>query len=215
MTVYSDIASAYCSNAALALFGQCTALPIKSFTVDCQINGTNTGNYTTIYPSSGETSTPSATPPTTLSFITGTNPLISTNSSSSSLAPSSSSQTSSASSTSAPPPSPSPSQAPKQGDGNGGLSRAGRIGLGTGLGVLGLVGMVVYGAQKWRKRRARQSGSSDINMNAIQPRQEQSTTLKSESESSVNGNIRQSDTFSCANSSFRSIPKERPGKLYE
>ncbi|KAL2047942.1 hypothetical protein ABVK25_011171 [Lepraria finkii] len=223
VTVYSDIASPDCSNDTLAPFGQCTTLPIKSYTVDCsQINGTNTGNYTTIYASSGETSTPSATPPTatpstTLSSTTETNPLISTNPTSSSLAASSSSQTSSVSSTGTTP-SPSPSQAPKQSDGNGGLSRSVKIGLGTGIGVLGGVlgiSVLVYSAQKNEKRRTPQPGSSDRDVNATQPSQERSTTRNSKSEGLVNGDIHQSDQFSYANSSFRSLPKERQGKLYD
>ena len=211
MTVYSDISSPYCSNATLASSGICTNTTIHSYTVDCAVDGFNAGNYTTIYPSSSETSGPSATPPATLSSATEPTPLPSTSSPSSSLAPSSSSQTSSVSSIGPTPPSPSPTQAPRQGDGDGGLSRGGEIGLGIGLGLLTilLIGVGIHVARKrYRKRRAAQSGSTKGVASVSELNKQPSPIRRSESGGPSNGENRQSDEFSCANSSFPSLPSE-------
>ena len=210
MSVYSDILTPFCGNATLAPLGVCTNTTINSYTVDCNSDSSYTGTNTTIYPSSGETSRPSTTLRTTLPSTTESNALTPTSSPSSSFAASLSSQTASASSTGATPPSPSPSQAPKQGDGNGGLSHRVKIGLGTGLGgglgtatLLGVCWVVVY---LYRKRRAPQSGSPNGDASAHEPTQEGSQIRNSESGGLSNGNVRQSDQLSRANSAFGSLP---------
>lgn len=210
MTVYPENnAGVWCSHGSPAPFNKCTAGSISFYSVDCSTNGTNTdtANYTTIYASSAETPTFITTSPATASSPPGTNSLISKESPSSSSITSSPSQTSSTSSTDAPPPSPSSYPVPEQSNGNGGLSRAGKIGIGAVIGpvVLALVVLVYFGwkTRKRRKMRARQSGE-----NATQSCQKQTTTPSSESQGSHSGNIHHSRRSLSASSSFHFIPSE-------